>query len=94
MKMKTQTGASNSSVPSRSIQARVRAVTLLVKNIHAHVAVMFQRVGGAEHEHDGVQVGDRLLQGNRADVEQVAQDYHDECEQYHAECQPGHGATA
>ena len=55
--------------------------------------VVLQGVGRTQHKHHGMQVGNRFLQGDRADVEQVAQGHYCQRDQHHRECQPGHGAT-
>ena len=70
------------------MRARVRGLSLRVKNIDAHVAVDLQRPGGGEHEQPGMRVEHRFLQLDRAHAKRVAHDDHGELDQHDIEAAP------
>ena len=57
--------------------------------VDSHVSLVAQGIGCPQHEDHGMHHGDRLLQGDRALVEEIAHDYDGKGDDDHGEGEPG-----
>ena len=69
--------------PNRLTKGASLLTHVTIKDIHANVVFLLQRVRRTQHENDRVHPGDRFLQPDQPGIEYVSQDDDDECNHDH-----------